>query len=462
MNQKSSLKKIKSAKFLKVCETIVAEMKRLKVPGVAIGIYHNGKEHAAGFGVTSVENPLSVTADTLFQTGSISKTFTGTIFMRLVEAGKIELDAPVRTYLPKFKLADKDVAERVTVRHLLTHTGGWVGDYFNDYGNCDDAQAKMVRDIAKLEQVTPLGEVWSYNNAGFNIAGRIVEVVTGEPFEQVSREMILDPLGMDMTFYFPDDTLITHRFVVGHHKEGKKVVVSRPWAIGRAGAPVGGVVSTVKELLTYARFHMGDGTSASGEAILSAESLQQMRTPLHPASGFDQIGLTWFIRDVGEVKIISHGGATNGQIAGLYFIPEEGFALAVLTNSEDGRSITGTALTQTLKTYLGVDMPIPTPIETPAEELNEFIGKYEVPLIAYELKLKKGRLMLHEMPHGGFPKPDSPALPVPPPMRAALYAKDKLVVLDEPMKNALGEFLRKPDGSLQYLRLSSRVLKKVD
>ena len=145
MNQKSSLKKIKSAKFLKVCETIVSEMKRLKIPGVAIGIYHNGKEHTAGFGVTSVENPLAVTADTLFQTGSISKTFTGTILMRLVEEGKVDLDAPVHTYLPKFKLADKVVAEKVTVRHLLTHTGGWIGDYFNDFGNGDDALAKICK-----------------------------------------------------------------------------------------------------------------------------------------------------------------------------------------------------------------------------------------------------------------------------------------------------------------------------
>ena len=74
MNQKSSLKKIKNIKFLKVCETIVAEMKRLKIPGVAIGVFHNGKEYTAGFGVTSIENPLAVTPDTLFQTGSISKT----------------------------------------------------------------------------------------------------------------------------------------------------------------------------------------------------------------------------------------------------------------------------------------------------------------------------------------------------------------------------------------------------
>jgi CubicO group peptidase (beta-lactamase class C family) len=461
MNRASALKRIKETKFKKVCETIVSEMKRLKIPGVAIGVYHNEKEYVAGFGLTNIEHPLPVTADTLFQTGSISKTITGTIIMRLVEAGKIELDAPVRTYLPKFKLADKDVAERVTLRHLLTHTGGWIGDYFNDYGNGDDAQAKMVQDIAKLEQVTPLGEVWSYNNAGFNVAGRVVEVVTGMPFEQAAQEMLLRPLSLDMTFYFPDDVMITHRFVVGHHKEGKKVVVSRPWALGRAGAPVGGAVSTVKDLLTYARFHMGDGKSASGKKLLSVKNLRQMRTPLYPASGFDRIGLTWFIRDVGKVKVVNHGGATHGQIAGLYFVPEEQFALAVLTNSEDGRSITATALKQALKVFLDVDLQVPEPIQVPPEELSEFVGKYEVPLIAYELKLKKGQLMLHENPRGGFPKPDSPPLPVPEPMRAALYENDKLIVLDEPMKNALGEFLRRPDGSIQYLRLSSRVLKKI-
>ena len=458
MNRKSSLKKIKNAKFLKVCKTIVAEMKRLKIPGVAIGIYHNDKEYTAGFGVTSIENPLAVTSDTLFQAGSISKTFTGTILMRLVEDGKVDLDAPVRTYLPKFKLADKDVTEKVTIRHLLTHTGGWVGDYFNDFGFGDDALAKMVRDIAKLEQVTPLGEVWSYNNTGFNIAGRVVEVVTGKPFEQVAGEMILDPLGMDMTFYFPDDNLITHRFVVGHHKDGKQVKVSRPWAIGRNGAPVGGVISTVRDLLTYARFHMGEGKTAGGEKLMYVKSLRQMQAPLFPATGFDKIGLTWFIRDNEQVKIVSHGGATNGQIAGLYFVPEKGLALAVLANSEDGRAVTGRALKEALKTYLDIDLVIPKPIEMSEEDLREYVGTYELPLLAYELKLEGGQLIVHEIPRGGFPNPDSPPLPAAPPMRMVFYEKDKTLILDEPMKNAMGEFLRAPDGSLKYFRLSSRVL----
>src|SRR5512138_124350 len=91
-------------KFRKITQKIVSEMKRLKVPGVSIGIWHKGKEFTAGFGVTSLEHPLPVTADTLFQTGSISKTFTGTLLMMLVEQGKIDLDAPVRNYIKAFKV----------------------------------------------------------------------------------------------------------------------------------------------------------------------------------------------------------------------------------------------------------------------------------------------------------------------------------------------------------------------
>ena len=198
------------------------------------------------------------------------------------------------------------------------------------------------------------------------------------------------------------------------------------------------------------------------DVVQGSPEWEMARVGIPTASGFDRIGLTWFIRDVGGVNVINHGGATHGQLAGLYFIPERQFALAVLTNSEDGRSITGGALKGALKAFLDVDQRIAKPVETPVEELEEYAGKYELPLLAYELKLENGQLLLHETPRGGFPTPDSPPLPAPPPMRTAFYAKDKLIVLDEPMKNAYGEFLRRPDGSLQYLRLSSRVLKKID
>jgi CubicO group peptidase (beta-lactamase class C family) len=128
-------------------------MKRLQVPGVAIGIWHKDREFAEGLGITNVEHPLPVTPGTLFQTGSISKTFTGTMIMQLVEQGKVDLDAPAKKYIKDLKLRDKNVEKKVTVRQLLTHMGGWVGDYFNDFGNGEDALDRMVKEIAKLPQV---------------------------------------------------------------------------------------------------------------------------------------------------------------------------------------------------------------------------------------------------------------------------------------------------------------------
>ncbi|HEY3473135.1 MAG TPA: serine hydrolase domain-containing protein, partial [Anaerolineales bacterium] len=184
---------IKDQAFKKIAKRIVSEMKRHEVPGVAVGIWHKGKEYADGFGITSVENPLPVNAVTLFQTGSISKTFTGTMMMQLAEQGKVDLDAPVRKYIPDFKVQDRDVTEKVTVRHLLTHMGGWIGDYFNNFGDGEDSLTRMVEDITRLPQVQPLGTIWSYNNTGFNVAARIIEIVTGKPFEQAAQEMLFDP-----------------------------------------------------------------------------------------------------------------------------------------------------------------------------------------------------------------------------------------------------------------------------
>jgi CubicO group peptidase (beta-lactamase class C family) len=106
---------IKDSRFQKLSRRIVSEMKRLQVPGVAVGIWHNGSELAEGFGVTSVEHPLPVTGDTLFQTGSITKTFTGTMLMQLAERRQVELDAPVRQYIKDFKLRNQQVAQKVTV-----------------------------------------------------------------------------------------------------------------------------------------------------------------------------------------------------------------------------------------------------------------------------------------------------------------------------------------------------------
>ena len=447
---------IKDAKFKKLSQKIVSEMKRLSIPGVAVGVWHKGREYAAGFGVTSVEHPLPITSDTLFQVGSISKTFTGTMLMQLAEQGKLDLDAPVRKILKDLKLKDESVAKRVTTRHLLTHTGGWVGDYFNDFGDGDDALDKMVKDIAKLPQVQPLGRIWSYNNVGFNIASRLIEVITGKTYERAAQEMLLDPLGLKMSFFFPSDILITHRFVSGHYNKNKKTHVSRPWAIGRAGNGVGGVVSTVKDLLAYARFHMGNGSR-----IVKRKTLEAMRVPQISMGGRGNMGITWFISPANNPTRYSHGGATNGQQAIFLFIPENDFAISILTNSDDGGVLNTNVLTLALEMYCGIKSALPQHIKIPVNELKEFTGSYRIGTEAFDLKIKNGGLMYHHIPLGGFPKPDSPPGPAAPPMRLAFYEKDKTVGLDEPLKNALGDFIRDEKGRVEFFRIGGRAHKKI-
>jgi CubicO group peptidase (beta-lactamase class C family) len=448
---------IKDPTFKKISQKIVSEMKRLQVPGVAIGIWHKGKEYAEGFGITNIEHPLPVTADTLFQTGSISKTFTATMVMQLVEQGKVDLDAPVRKYIKDFKLKDKAVSRNVTVRHLLTHMGGWVGDYFNDFGNGDDALDKMVKDIAKLPQVQPLGTIWSYNNTGFNVASRIIEIVTKKPYEQAAQEMLFDPLGLKMSFFYPSDLLFTHRFVVGHQKVKEEIRVARPWAIGRAGNGVGGVVSTVRDLLKYARFHMSKGK----KNVITSKSLRAMRVPQADAGPRGRMGITWFIRNVGDLSIYAHGGATNGQQAYFFFIPDNDFALAILTNSDDGGIITAAIFNAALELYFNATSKLPEPIKVPTKALKEFVGRYRIGTECFDLKVKGEQLIYHHIPLGGFPTPDTPPGPPMPPMRFSFYAKDRVIGLDEPYKDALGDFIRDEKGRLQFFRIGGRAHKKI-
>ena len=193
------------AQFQPLHDRVTEAMERFHVPGVAMGIMVDGEEHVAGFGVTNVNYPASVLPDTLFQIGSTTKTITATAVMRLVEGGSIDLDQPARRYLPELRLRDQTVAEQVTTRQLLNHTAGWSGDYFSDTGRGDDALSKSVLEMAELEQVTPLGEVWSYNNAAFYLLGHLLESVTGKPYEVVARELVLDALGMADSFFFPEE-----------------------------------------------------------------------------------------------------------------------------------------------------------------------------------------------------------------------------------------------------------------
>jgi CubicO group peptidase (beta-lactamase class C family) len=437
-------------------EFVVQQMEAKNVPGVSVGILHEGGSTTGGFGVTHVDHPLPVTDETLFQIGSITKTFVGTAIMRLVEQGHLDLNATVRTYMPGFQVADEEASAGATLRHLLTHTGCWAGDFFHATGAGDDALARYVADMADLPQLAPLGSLWSYNNAGFSVAGRLLELVTGQSFEAALRELVLDPLGLQRAFFDPGDVL-THRFVVGHHVAEGCAQVARPWPLERSSYPQGGIVCSVKDLLRYARFHLGDGTAKDGTRLLSADSLAEMQSPHVTLWENESWGLAWSIVDIDGTRLVSHGGGTNGQVTLLGLVPGRGFAFAVLTNADHGGALTQAVQRWVLKEYLDVEVPRAQPIQASEADLAQYAGRYDGFFSDLELGMLGGKLVGQVTHKRSFPSEETPRLPAPPPMSVALCEVDRLLVLDGRFKDAKADAMRREDGTIGWLRVSGRL-----
>ena len=455
-----------AATFDALCAQVNVWMQQYQVPGVAVGVLADGAMYSAGFGVTNVDHPLLVTDETLFQIGSITKTFEATLIMRLVEAGTLNLDAPVRTYLPGFKLRDEEVAARVTVRHLLTHTGGWPGDLFIDTGDGDDAAARYMARMAELQQAAPLGKVFSYNNAGFYLAGHLIETVTQRSFADAVAEWVLGPLALEQCYLRPTDVM-TLRFASGHRVQDGVAVVARPWSLPRAAWAVGGIITNVKELLRYARFHMGDGKREDGagleapQALLTPASLRQMQSPQFPIwRDKEAVGLAWMLNDVDGFRRVSHSGGTVGQISQLALAPERGFALAVVTNCERGGELTQAAYRWCAEHFLGVKPWLPIAQHASMEKLAQYTGQYAREGVDAELRLENGQLKLHLAFTAGFPTEDTPPPPAPPPAVLDLCEEDRLIVVDGAMKDMLIDVIRDEHGQIRWVR-SGRVFNPV-
>jgi CubicO group peptidase (beta-lactamase class C family) len=443
-------------KWERLGELISDQMDEKDVPGVAVGILHKGEIKKAGFGVTNVDHPLPVTDQTLFQIGSITKTFTCTAIMRLVEMGKLDLDTTVQTYVPEFKVVDETASSQATIRHLLTHVGGWVGDYFDDTGSGEGALARYVANMADLEQLAPPGAVFSYNNAGFSLAGYIIEMVTGKSYQEALKELVLAPLGLTNSFLDAGD-VITHRFAVGHIVSPVGPMVARPWPLPRCVYPAGGITCNLSDLLSYARFHLGDGKVDDDNRLLTSESLAQMQTPGVTIWESERVGLAWMIDDTHGTQLVSHGGGTLGQVSLFTLVPEYDFAIAIFTNADRGGLLNAQVIRWVLNEFLGVEIPNPKPIEATEEELSAYVGRYSRPFMDIELGMLGGKLIGQVVPKGGFPTKDSPPQPPPPPMSIGLCEKDRLLVLDGPFKDAKADVLRDPDGSTGWLRVSGRI-----
>ena len=188
------------SRFGELAERASKLMQKHSIPGMALGMIIDGTDHAMGLGITSTETQLGVDERTLFQIGSTTKTFTAIALARLSEEGTLHLDDSVHSHVPELKLADQDVADTITVRHLLNHTTGFAGDLFANTGNGDNSTALYIEHMRELPQLLPPGTIGVYNNAAFVLAGRVIEKVTGETYESALRSLVLDPIGLHESF----------------------------------------------------------------------------------------------------------------------------------------------------------------------------------------------------------------------------------------------------------------------
>ncbi|WP_151770769.1 serine hydrolase domain-containing protein [Streptomyces abyssomicinicus] len=448
-------------------EFVTTQATEFAVPGVAVGVLLDGQEIYASHGVTSLGNPLPADEKTLFPVASVSKTFTATALMRLVAEGKVDLDAPVRRYVPELKLADEQAAGQITVLNLLNHTAGLDWNLIDD-GEGDRSLAGLVAKLPQLPLIAPPGARASYSQAGYNLAGRIIEKVTGQPFEQAMASLVLNPVGLADTVYGLSEVMV-RKFAVGYNRgDDGELRPARPWGAFKEGArgdnPGGGLASSVSDLLRWARFHLGDG-----EGVLPTAELHRMREQtvgLRASTLGDGFGICWFLRDLDGLHGIGHGGSGNGQFAELLIVPERGFAVVSLANAgPHGHSFNQSVVRWALENYLGVVEDTPEPLPYDEGQAQQVVGRYEIDAMNLDIATDGTRLTLavgikpeireasdEEMP------PDHPAAPI-----GFLPGDgDEYIVTDGGLTGQRGYFSRDADGAVTGVDLAGRLFSRVE
>jgi CubicO group peptidase (beta-lactamase class C family) len=356
---------------------------RYHIPGGALGVWLDGEQFTTAAGQANVAAEIAATPETLWLIGSITKVFTTTLIMQLVERGEVMLDAPVVAYLSELRLADADATETVTVRQLLTHTSGITGDYFPDTGRGDDAVARCVASLAEVDMLSRPGAMFSYCNSGFILAGGLLERLTGGTWDAALWSRLLQPLGVTHFATLPEEAL---RFRVGvAHAPQRPDGELRPgemWPEVRSGGPAGFTpYANVAELLCFARLHLDGGRTPSGARLLSSDSVDAMQArevDSNPSGGFDSDGwgLGWARFRYGtHERVIGHNG---GSSAVLRVLPERNCAIASLTNASGGALVGHHIIDAIVDDLFGLRIPSAPPAAPSAtpRDLTPYDGRY--------------------------------------------------------------------------------------
>ena len=313
---------------------IAATRRQLRVPGLAVAVIQDGEiVYQHGFGHAAPGR--SVTPQTPFILGSLSKSFTTLAVMQLVEAGKLNLDAPVQHYIPWFHVRDGAASSRITVRHVLTHTSGisrYVGRALLS-GRGGKTLEKSVRELSKVKLLHPVGSHFAYSNTNYLIAGLLVETASGISYEEYIQEHIFHPLHMTTSFTSEQEAR-DHGMAQGcRWWFGKPVPFDAPYLLD--ALPAAYIISSAADMGRYLLACLDAGTS--GGSLLSPQGFAEMYKPQATVPGkHSSYGLGWRIERLGDEPILRHGGEVTNFRADMVLVPGHQLGVIVLSNCNNG------------------------------------------------------------------------------------------------------------------------------
>ena len=389
---------VKKPDFAELEKTINEELKEKNAVGAAAAIVKNDKViFAKGFGTANSETNAPITPETIFQVGSMTKTFTAAMILRLVEEGKLKLDAPIGDYAKH--LSPK--LSKMTLAQLLSHTSGII-DEPDEFGAGDESMmAEYIRSWKDDYALFGGGEVFSYSNSGYALAGLTAQEATGKSYTELMNELIFQPLGMKSTTFQPT-VAMTFPLAVGHTvKPNEKPQVVRPLPQDARLYPAGTFYSNLNDLSRFAVAFLNGG-KIDEKQIISPAVIEKMSAPHAKqlsATDDTSYGYGLFINTERNVHQIWHDGTMTGYVAELKFVPEQKFALIILGNTNN------ITLSKTHEKALEMFLNLKPKEEFKAKsalpmteaEMKKYVGTYSQPnRWNSEVFIKDGKLFIKQ------------------------------------------------------------------
>ncbi|PTX44653.1 CubicO group peptidase (beta-lactamase class C family) [Christiangramia gaetbulicola] len=388
---------------------LAERMEHYNVPGVSVAVVDNGKiKWAKGYGTANTTKGTKVDTNTIFQAASISKPLSALAVLKLVENGKLDLDKDVNNYLKDWKVPENEFTknEKVTLRRLLTHTAGMTVHGFPGYKQTDTFPS--VNQVLDAKGNTPRiyvdtipGSIWRYSGGGYTVMQKIVEDVSGLSFEEYMDKNILPAIGMNnSTFQQPLPAEYQKNASAAYDQEGK--MIDGMWHNYPEKAAAG-LWTTPRDLVSYC-IEVQEILAGKENGVLSQQSVDKMLTK-HK----DDWGLGPALQWEGDSLVFRHGGKNAGYTNNLISYANQGKAVVVMTNADNGGKLMGEIIRSVSSYYnWGLNDPeIVEVIEMDEEELNKFAGKYlldfEVPDIenyVIDIEVKDNRLYVNDSNNG--------------------------------------------------------------